>query len=140
GLDNGLTAQEIGELITHLAFYSGWPTAMSAVTETKKVFEERGTRESATREGPRVETADAGEIRITRKGEGKTNAPDQYFTGHVETSGFYKGDAPARVAGATVSFPAGARTAWHTHPLGQTLFVVSGRGWIQKDGGPIEEM
>lgn len=79
-------------------------------------------------------------IKITRAGEGKASAPEEYFTGQVETSGFFKSDDPARVGGATVSFAAGARTAWHTHPLGQTLYVISGLGWIQKEGEPVEAM
>jgi quercetin dioxygenase-like cupin family protein len=48
--------------------------------------------------------------------------------------------APARAAGYAVTFERGARTAWHTHPLGQTLIVIFGRGWVQRDGGPIEEI
>jgi quercetin dioxygenase-like cupin family protein len=47
---------------------------------------------------------------------------------------------PARVRGASVTFEPGARTAWHTHPLGQTLIVTSGLGWVQREGGPIEEI
>jgi 4-carboxymuconolactone decarboxylase len=52
----------------------------------------------------------------------------------------YRGDEPALIGGGTVAFSAGARTAWHTHPLGQTLFIISGRGWVQKEGGPQEEV
>lgn len=55
-------------------------------------------------------------------------------------STLYQADAPARIGGATVSFTAGARTAWHTHPLGQTLYIISGKGWVQKEGRPIEEV
>jgi quercetin dioxygenase-like cupin family protein len=52
----------------------------------------------------------------------------------------FKGETPARVGGATVTFEPGARTAWHTHPLGQTLLVLSGFGRVQREGGPIEEI
>jgi 4-carboxymuconolactone decarboxylase len=79
-------------------------------------------------------------ITITPAGADAAPAPDAYFTGSVEISGKYQADAPARIGGATVSFSAGARTAWHTHPLGQTLFIVSGRGRVQKEGEPIQEM
>jgi quercetin dioxygenase-like cupin family protein len=48
--------------------------------------------------------------------------------------------APARLVANSVSFQAGARTAWHTHPLGQTLIIISGLGWVQREGGPIEEV
>ena len=52
----------------------------------------------------------------------------------------FQGEEPARVGGATVTFEPGARTAWHTHPLGQTLFVLLGLGRAQKEGGPVEEL
>ena len=66
-------------------------------------------------------------------------SPD-YFTGAVRIEGRFQAPAPARVSAATVSFEPGARTAWHTHPLGQTLIVVSGLGWAQREGGPVEEI
>jgi quercetin dioxygenase-like cupin family protein len=52
----------------------------------------------------------------------------------------FQRNEPARVGGAIVTFEPGARTAWHTHPLGQTLIVTSGCGWVQREGGPIEEI
>ena len=64
--------------------------------------------------------------------------PAEYFTGQVRVVPLVDTEAPARVAGALVTFEPGARTAWHTHPLGQTLYIVSGRGWVQKEGGPRE--
>ncbi len=130
-MDNGLTRTEASEVVAHVAFYAGWPRAMSAVPVVQRVFE---GRDAAV-----VEPAQA-DIKVTRAGEGRASAPEQYFTGAVETSGFYKGDAPARIGGATVAFTPGARTAWHTHPLGQTLFIVSGKGWVQKEGGPVEQV
>ena len=57
-----------------------------------------------------------------------------------ESSRYLKRPEPARVRGASVTFDPGARTAWHTHPLGQTLIVTSGLGWAQREGGPIEEI
>ena len=63
-----------------------------------------------------------------------------YFTGKVTIDAPFQAKPPARVSGATVSFEAGARTARHTHPLGQTLIVTVGVGWTQCDGGPIEEI
>ena len=65
--------------------------------------------------------------------------PD-YFTGTVRIDAPFAGEDPARVGGATVTFEPGARTAWHTHPLGQTLIVTSGLGWVQREGGPVEEI
>ena len=62
------------------------------------------------------------------------------FTGTVRVDGRFQGTAPARVSGGTVTFEAGARTAWHTHPLGQTLIVLSGTGLVQHWGGLIQEI
>jgi quercetin dioxygenase-like cupin family protein len=66
--------------------------------------------------------------------------PSDYFTGTVRIDAPFQADAPARVGGATVTFEPGARTAWHTHPLGQTLIVVQGQGWIQCEGEAIQVM
>lgn len=66
--------------------------------------------------------------------------PAEYFTGRVRIEGRFVTEAPARAAGATVTFEPGARTAWHTHPLGQTLIVTAGLGRVQRDGGPVEEI
>lgn len=63
-----------------------------------------------------------------------------YFTGTVRLDSPFKGTAPARVGGVIVTFEPGARTAWHTHPLGQTLIVTAGLGWAQREGGPVEEI
>src|SRR3981189_2362954 len=65
--------------------------------------------------------------------------PAEYFTGSVRVDPILNPPDPARVAIAHVTFEPGARTAWHTHPLGQTLLVTGGSGWVQRDGGPIEK-
>ena len=65
---------------------------------------------------------------------------EEYFTGRVRIDQPFQGTEPARVSGATVTFEPGARTAWHTHPLGQTLLVISGRGWAQREGSPVEDI
>jgi quercetin dioxygenase-like cupin family protein len=64
----------------------------------------------------------------------------QWFTGSVRIDPLFQAPAPARVFGASVTFEPGARTAWHTHPLGQTLIVTAGCGWVQREGGPVEEV
>lgn len=69
-----------------------------------------------------------------------TRAPQDYFTGTVWQDPIVAAEAPARVVATRVSFEPGARTAWHTHPLGQTLYVVSGIGRVQTEGGPILEI
>jgi quercetin dioxygenase-like cupin family protein len=66
--------------------------------------------------------------------------PADYFTGSVRIDPLNSPPEPARVAMALVTFEPGARTAWHTHPLGQTLIITTGAGWVQREGGPIEEI
>src|ERR1700758_1749119 len=80
-------------------------------------------------------------MEIKRIGSQASNKgiPD-YFTGAVRIDPLFQAAAPARAIGAMVTFEPGARTAWHTHPLGQTLIVTSGCGWAQREGGPIEEI
>ena len=78
---------------------------------------------------------------ITRKSDLKTvSGPKEYFTGNATITGQFQRSDPSRVSGAIVHFEAGARTAWHTHPAGQTLIVISGLGRVQREGGPIEEI
>lgn len=67
-------------------------------------------------------------------------APETYFTGTVWQDPIIDAPAPARIKGVRVTFEPGARTVWHTHPLGQTLYVVSGIGRIQTEGGPVREI
>ena len=69
-----------------------------------------------------------------------TKGPGDWFTGTVRIDPLFQTNAPARASGASVTFEPGARTAWHTHPLGQTLIVTSGVGWVQREGGSIEEI
>jgi quercetin dioxygenase-like cupin family protein len=76
--------------------------------------------------------------RIGSRSSGK--GPADWFTGTVRIDPLFDAPAPARVAGASVTFEPGARTAWHTHPLGQTLLVTAGCGWAQREGGPVEEI
>jgi len=66
--------------------------------------------------------------------------PQEYFTGTVRIDPLFTAADPARVGGACVTFEPGARTAWHTHPLGQTLIITYGCGWVQREGGAIEEV
>jgi quercetin dioxygenase-like cupin family protein len=79
-------------------------------------------------------------MEITRKSDQKTVAgPADYFTGEVTITGQFQRPDPSRVGGAIVHFEPGARTAWHKHPLGQTLIVTEGVGWTQVAGGPVLE-
>src|ERR1700743_1842634 len=80
-------------------------------------------------------------MKITRAGSQPSGkGPASWFTGSVRIDPLFQTEAPAHGAGASVTFEPGARTAWHTHPLGQTLIVTAGLGWVQRDGGPVEEI
>ena len=81
------------------------------------------------------------DMQIKRSGaEASRKGPAEWFTGTVRIDPLFDRAEPSRVAGASVTFEPGARTAWHTHPLGQTLIVTSGCGWAQREGGPVEEI
>ncbi|MGI4875923.1 MAG: (R)-mandelonitrile lyase [Janthinobacterium lividum] len=78
-------------------------------------------------------------MNITRSGSAPSAAgPADYFTGRVRVDAPFKGSGG--LSGATVTFEPGARTAWHTHPLGQTIIITSGLGLVQREGGPVEEV
>jgi quercetin dioxygenase-like cupin family protein len=81
------------------------------------------------------------DVDIKRNGSRPTNVGSaDYFTGSVQVEPLFQAPAPASVRGASVTFEPGARTAWHTHPLGQTLIVTAGLGWAQRLDGPVEEI
>jgi quercetin dioxygenase-like cupin family protein len=80
-------------------------------------------------------------MEIKRSGsQPSAKGPGDWFTGTVRIDLLFQASAPARVAGASVTFEPGARTAWHTHPLGQTLIVTAGSGLAQREGGVVEEI
>src|SRR5215475_13950945 len=80
-------------------------------------------------------------MEIKRIGSQPSNkGPADWFTGTVRLDPLFQATVPARVTGTSVTFEPGARTAWHTHPLGQTLIVTAGCGRAQREGGPIEEI
>lgn len=80
-------------------------------------------------------------MQIQRPGSvASVKGPADWFSGAVRIDPLFDRGEPARVSGAMVTFEPGARTAWHTHPLGQTLIVVSGLGWAQREGGEVEEI
>jgi len=80
-------------------------------------------------------------VDIKRVGtQSSSKGPAEWFTGSVRIDPLFQGHVPARAAGASVTFEPGARTAWHTHPLGQTLIIVSGAGRVQRWGEPVEEV
>jgi quercetin dioxygenase-like cupin family protein len=80
-------------------------------------------------------------ITVTRSGsQASRQGPAENFTGAVRINPLFNANPPARTSGGRVTFEPGARTAWHTHPLGQTLIVTGGSGWVQPWGGPTQEI
>jgi quercetin dioxygenase-like cupin family protein len=81
------------------------------------------------------------DIDIKRHGSRPSQkGPEDWFTGTVRIDPLFQPQDPARTGAGQVTFEPGARTAWHTHPLGQTLIVTAGLGWVQREGGPVEEI
>jgi len=136
-LQNGVTQDELVETITQLAFYTGWPNAVSAVPIARAVFKTADA--SASRPGQGAQTQEDRTITVIHAGsQPSTHGSADHFTGSVQVDSRFQAEAPARSGGAIVTFEPGARTAWHTHPLGQTLIVTSGIGLVQQWGGPIQ--
>ena len=80
-------------------------------------------------------------IKITRSGsQQSTEGLAEHFTGSARIDPLFSANTPSHTSGGSVTFERGARTAWHSHPLGQTLIVTAGTGWVQQWGGPIEEI
>jgi len=132
---NGVTETELVETITQLAFYSGWPNAISAVVVAREVFAEKDAQAA---QGP-APAADA--VIVTKAGSQPAVAgASDNFTGAVEVDMRFQRPLPARTGGGIVTFAPGARTAWHSHPLGQTLIVTEGKGLVQHWGGPVQQI
>lgn len=80
-------------------------------------------------------------VKITRHGtQASVQGAAEWFTGNVRLDPLFQPESPARAAGSSVTFEPGARTAWHTHPLGQVLVITAGVGRVQVEGGPVEEV
>jgi 4-carboxymuconolactone decarboxylase len=125
GLADGLTQAQIGEALTHLAFYAGWPKASAAIAVADETF--RNSEASITEE----------RLKVVAPGLQPASGPAANFTGSVVVTSPFKGGDGSRIGGATVTFQPGARTNWHTHPLGQLLVITAGEGWVQAQGQPV---
>lgn len=80
-------------------------------------------------------------MKITRSGSNASMpGPQDWFTGKVRIDPMFAAEEPGRTSGAHVTFEPGARTAWHTHPAGQTIIITFGHGRVQRDGGPVEDV
>jgi len=90
---------------------------------------------------PRASEREDSKIEIKRSGsQASAKGPADWFIGTVRIDPLFDAKAPARASGASVTFEPGARTAWHTHPLGQTLIVTAGAGLVERDAGRVEEI
>ena len=96
---------------------------------------------AATPDAPRTTTVQGSQtIKITRSGSQQSSeGPAEHFTGSVRIDPLFSATPPSHTSGGRVTFGAGARTAWHSHPLGQILIITAGRGWVQQWGGQVEE-
>lgn len=136
-LQNGVTKEELVETITQLAFYTGWPNAVSAVPVARDVF--RNTDSPASRPDQEAQTQEDRMISVIHADpQSSTRGAADHFTGSVRVDSRFQAKVPARSGGAIVTFDPGARTAWHTHPLGQTLIVTAGAGLVQQWDGPVQ--
>lgn len=137
GLNVGLTEGQLKDLVAVLETGVGHRQAVRAGEVLGTVLGEKKAAPPASGAGE----ADPQAIRITRSGgQTTTKGPEDYFTGSVRVAMLVSPAAPARTSVGRVTFEPGARTAWHTHPFGQTLIVTEGQGRIRRWGGPVEEI
>jgi quercetin dioxygenase-like cupin family protein len=133
-LGSGLMGGKLGILLSR----AGHDVVFSYARSERKL--KRLAREAQGTPNPRGAKR-GGDMEIKRSGsQPSAKGPAEWFTGTVRIDRLFDAPVPARAAGASVTFEPGARTAWHTHPLGQTLIVTSGLGRVQRWGGPVEEI
>lgn len=115
--------------------------AMLAVTTSLLASASTAVLAQAATPVPSGTSQGQGELRIARAGsQPSARGPAEHFTGSVRVDPLFPATAPSRMSGGSVTFEPGARSAWHTHPVGQVLVVTAGVGWVQREGGPVEEM
>ena len=118
-----LTRRRLLGVMAGIGVTAGSTPALAQASAVKHINERRQTME------------------ITRNGSRPSSqGPEAYFSGSVRVDPVFQVGEPARLNAGSVTFEPGARTAWHTHPLGQTLIITAGLGWVQTEGGPIEEV
>lgn len=130
--ENGLLDAEMAEAFTHLAFYAGWPKATAAVGALAEATQDK--------EQDMAEDDKAAGVTVFAPGQQPRAGPAEYFTGSVTVTSPVQTSGGSRLGGATVTFEPGARTNWHTHPLGQLLVVTQGEGRVQEEGGPVRRI
>jgi len=142
GFNTGLTEAQMTSLISVIRAKVGRRQAANASKIMTSVISKRHTRpEAAAISATQTSALGAQMISITRRGaQPVQNVPTQHFTGSAQVQPLFQAHRPAHASGASVTFEPGARTAWHSHPLGQTLVVTAGVGWIQQWRGQIQEI
>jgi quercetin dioxygenase-like cupin family protein len=97
--------------------------------------------EAGSDAAPTSSLQDSQSVKITRSGsQPSAKGPTEHVTGPARIDPLFSANTPSHTSGGSVTFESGARTAWHSHPLGQTLIVTAGRGWVQQWGGQVEEI
>src|SRR5689334_264002 len=119
--ENSLSSDHMSYAASYLAYRSGLELWL------------RAARRDGATGGHEMEIKKAGS-------QPSAKGPAEWFTGTVRVDPLFQAPDPALVSGASVTFEPGARTAWHTHPLGQTLIVIAGAGWVQSWGGAINDI
>ena len=135
GLNVGLTASQLGQLFSVIEENVGKLEADAGRKILAEVAREGGNKTVVEMKNENSDMV------LSRPGsQAASQGPEQYFTGRVTVEPAFSGGEPSRVGAGRVTFEAGARSAWHTHPLGQTLVVTNGVGWTQVEGGPKVEI
>jgi 4-carboxymuconolactone decarboxylase len=124
-MDNGLTGAEVGEVLTQLAFYVGWPSAFSAMPVVKDTLEKRSEK------NPSKPAAAHMEVQRAESSAATAGSPN-FFTGSAMVTQLFSAREPTHVSGGSVTFAPGTRGHWHTHPVGQILIITAGTGWVQE--------
>jgi 4-carboxymuconolactone decarboxylase len=143
GLNAGLTEEQLSTLVAVVSSKVGKKQGDNASEVLASVLKERRTKPPpATVEPPRAGVeGNTPRMEVRRKGDQPpSQGPVEHFSGAVRVEPLFQAPAPARGVGANVTFERGARTAWHTHPLGQTLVVTAGEGLVQSWGGPVRRI
>lgn len=141
GLKVGLSAAQLRNLLAVIADKVDEPQAHKASQVLESTLRDQTTRRSASELGARNAPQSPPTIRITRQEDIKSQpVPADHFTGAAQVQRLFAPIEAARASGGSVAFEPGARTAWHIHPLGQTLIVTAGTGWVQQWGTRVQEM
>ncbi len=126
--------------VTKMKLFAATVVSFSLFASASSLINQEG-KVSGTGAVTSASVQDAQKIKITRSGsQPSRQAPAENFTGSVRVDPLFQANDPARAFGARVTFEPGARTAWHSHPLGQTLIVTAGIGRVQRWGDPVEEI